>query len=112
MDIGEGRMGHADEEQPYKPMSLHEFRRRHRGPLRNANAEVKESTARLDRLAVWITTDVGTMGFFLIISLWTAAWLGWNWFVPPAPQFDAPMGFAFGLFLSNLMQILLMPLIM
>jgi uncharacterized membrane protein len=105
-------MGHAEEEQPHKPMSLHEFRRRHRRPLRSVNAQVKESTARLDRLAVWITTHVGTMGFFLIISLWTVAWLGWNWFAPPALQFDAPMGFVFWLFLSNLIQILLMPLIM
>src|SRR5262245_10271447 len=105
-------MGHADEEHPRRPMSLNEFRRRHRRPLRNINADVKESTARLDRLALWITTHVGTMGFFLTISLWTVAWLGWNWFAPRALQFDAPMGFVFWLFLSNLIQILLMPLIM
>jgi uncharacterized membrane protein len=96
---------------PHKPMSLHEFRRR-RKPLRNINAEVKESTSRLDRLAVWITTHVGTMGFFIITLVWTVVWLGWNWFAPPALQFDSPMGFVFWLFLSNLIQILLMPLIM
>jgi len=97
---------------PHKPMSLPEFRRRHRKPLRNINVEVRESTTLLDRLAVWITTHVGTMGFFLIVLLWTIAWLGWNWLAPPALQFDAPMGFVFWLFLSNLIQILLMPLIM
>ena len=89
------------ESMPHKPMSLQEFRRRHRKPPRNINVEVKESTTRLDRLAVWITTHVGTMGFFLIILLWTIAWLGWNWFAPPALQFDAPMGFVFWLFLSG-----------
>src|SRR5215467_5484870 len=97
---------------PHKPLSLQEFRRRHRKPPRNINVAVKESTTRLDRLAVWITTHVGTMGFFLIVLLWTIAWLGWNWLAPPVLQFDAPMGFVFWLFLSNLIQILLMPLIM
>jgi len=96
---------------PRKPLSLDEFRKRRR-PLRRINAEVKEKLSRLDRLAVWITTHVGTMGFFLIILLWTITWLGWNFFAPPALQFDSPMGFVFWLFLSNLIQILLMPLIM
>jgi len=105
-------MADPQESVPHKPMSLHDFRRLHRKPLRNINAELKENTTPLDRLAVWITTHVGTMGFFLIILVWTVAWLGWNWLAPPALQFDAPMGFVFWLFLSNLIQILLMPLIM
>jgi uncharacterized membrane protein len=39
-------------------------------------------------------------------------WLGWNLLAPPSLQFDAPMGFVFWLFISNLIQIMLMPLIM
>lgn len=105
-------MDNAHQELPHKPMSLLEFRKHHRRPLRNINVEMKERLSGLNRLAVWITTHVGTMGFFLIILIWTVAWLGWNWFAPPALQFDAPMGFVFWLFLSNLIQILLMPLIM
>ena len=58
------------------------------------------------------TDRVGTMGFFLIIFFWTAFWLTWNFLAPPRLQFDAPMGFVFWLFISNLIQILLMPLIM
>lgn len=92
-------------------MSLAEIKRRRR-PLRDVNKETKEKLTRLDRLAVWITTRVGTMGFFLIIFTWTAFWLGWNLLVPIEMQFDAPMGFVFWLFISNLIQILLMPLIM
>ena len=66
----------------------------------------------MDRLAVWITENVGTMGFFLVILGWTVLWLGWNLLAPVRLQFDPPMGFVFWLFISNLIQILLMPLIM
>ncbi len=79
---------------------------------RNIIKEVNENAGRLEKTAVWITDKVGTMGFFLIIFLWTAFWLGWNFLAPKELQFDPPMGFVFWLFLSNLIQILLMPLIM
>ena len=36
----------------------------------------------------------------------------WNLLAPPESQFDAPMASAFWLFLSNVLQMLLMPLIM
>jgi uncharacterized membrane protein len=104
-------MHKASDRQPMKPMSLHEFKLRRR-PMRNVNREVHESLSRLDRLALWITNHVGTMGFFLVIFAWTVFWLGWNFLAPAALQFDQPMSFVFWLFLSNLIQILLMPLIM
>jgi uncharacterized membrane protein len=94
-----------------KPISLHEFRKRRR-PLRNINLEMHEKRTRLDRLALWITSHVGTMGFFLAIFAWTVFWLSWNLLAPDRLKFDPPMGFVFWLFLSNLIQILLMPLIM
>jgi uncharacterized membrane protein len=79
---------------------------------RNVIKEANENAGRLEKTAVWITNKVGTMGFFLIIFIWTAFWLGWNFLAPKELQFDPPMGFVFWLFLSNLIQILLMPLIM
>jgi uncharacterized membrane protein len=94
-----------------KPITLHEFRRR-RKPLRNINVDLRHRRSQLDRLALWITSHVGTMGFFLIILAWTVIWLGWNLLAPDRYKFDPPMGFIFWLFLSNLIQILLMPLIM
>jgi len=94
-----------------RPMSLDEFRKR-RKPIRNVNKEQKEKLKPLDKLALWITTQVGTMGFFLVIFVWTVLWLGWNLLAPKQLQFDPPMGFVFWLFISNLIQILLMPLIM
>ena len=81
-------------------------------PLRNTYAETMASLSAMDRLAVWITVHVGTMGFFLVIFAWTALWLGWNFLAPTSLQFDPPMGFVFWLFISNVIQILLMPLIM
>lgn len=96
---------------PKTPLSLEEFRKQI-APLRDVNKEIAAELGPLDRLAVWITEHVGTMGFFLIIFIWTALWLGWNFLAPKNLQFDPPMGFVFWLFISNMIQILLMPLIM
>jgi uncharacterized membrane protein len=83
-----------------------------RKPLRNVNREAFEKLSAMDRLACWITDRVGTMSFFLIVLIWTVLWLGWNFLAPENLQFDPPMGFVFWLFISNLIQLLLMPLIM
>ena len=85
---------------------------RERHPLRNTYRETLQKLGALDRLALWITQHVGTMGFFLLIAVWTAIWLSWNFLAPPRLKFDPPMGFVFWLFISNMIQILLMPLIM
>ena len=66
----------------------------------------------MGRLALWITSHVGTMGLFLIVFAWTVLWLGWNLLAQQSLRFDPPEGFVLWLFLSNLIQILLMPLIM
>ena len=81
-------------------------------PIRNANIEHKEGMTRLNRMAVWTTDRVGTMGFFLIILVWTMLWLGWNMFLPKALQFDPYPAFVLWLFISNMIQIFLMPLIL
>jgi uncharacterized membrane protein len=96
---------------PRPPLSVDEIIKR-RSPLRNVHKEVIEKLSPLDRLALWITIRVGSMGFFLVIFGWTVLWLGWNVLAPPALQFDPPMAFVFWLFISNVIQILLMPLIM
>jgi uncharacterized membrane protein len=90
--------------------SLEEIREEH--PLKNTYRETMANLSALDRVAVAITENVGTMGFFLLIFVWTAVWLGWNLLAPPRLQFDPPMAFVFWLFISNMIQILLMPLIM
>jgi uncharacterized membrane protein len=104
-------MNKAPSEVPGRPVSLTSFRE-HRKRLRNVNREASNNLSTLDGLACWITDRVGTMGFFLIVLIWTVVWLAWNLLVPRSLQFDPPMAFAFWLFISNLIQLLLMPLIM
>jgi uncharacterized membrane protein len=98
-------------EAPSRPVSLTSFREQ-RKRLRNVNREASNRLSTLDRVACWITDRVGTMGFFLIVLIWTIVWLAWNLLVPRGLQFDPPTAFAFWLFISNLIQLLLMPLIM
>jgi len=83
-----------------------------RVPLRNVSKTVEANTSALDKLALWITSHVGTMGFFIVIFVWTVLWLGWNLLAPKELQFDPPSAFVFWLFISNLIQLMLMPLIM
>jgi uncharacterized membrane protein len=66
----------------------------------------------LNRLALWITEHVGTMQFFLVIFVWTVTWLLWNMFAPKSLRFDPFPGFVLWLFISNMIQLFLMPLIM
>jgi uncharacterized membrane protein len=96
---------------PNPPTSLAELKHGRR-PLRNSHRQVMKSLDPMDRVAVWITDKVGTFGFFLVIFVWTFIWLAWNFLAPARLKFDPPMGFVFWLFISNVLQILLMPLIM
>jgi uncharacterized membrane protein len=93
------------------PPSIDELKKL-RKPLRSVNVEHQKGLSRLDRLAIWITDKVGTMGFFLVILVWTLVWLGWNTLAPTAVRFDPFPAFVLWLFLSNMIQIFLMPLIM
>lgn len=98
-------MGH------HLPKSLQEIKNIIK-PVRNANITHKEKLSRLDKIAMWITENVGTMGFFIIIFLWTILWLSWNTLAPVSARFDPYPAFVLWLFLSNMIQIFLMPLIM
>jgi uncharacterized membrane protein len=80
--------------------------------IRNVNIEHKKSLTRLEKFAVLITDKIGSMGFFIIICVWTFVWLGWNTLGPKESRFDPFPAFVLWLFLSNMLQIFLMPLIM
>jgi uncharacterized membrane protein len=86
-------------------------------PVQNANEVYKQGLSPLDRLAVSITDKVGSMGFFLAILGWTILWTGYNILASVVPglhwkSFDPFPAFVAYLLISNVIQILLMPLIM
>ena len=83
-----------------------------RKPIRNINIEYRQNLKKIDKLAIFITEKVGTIGFFLIIFSWTVLWLSWNVFAPTELCFDPFPAFVLWLFISNMIQIFLMPLIM
>jgi len=97
--------------QKHKPLPLTEIKKQ-RKQLRNANEVQKEKISAINRIALWITNHVGTMGFFIIIFIWTTCWLSWNTLAPTSLRFDPFPAFVLWLFMSNMIQIFLMPLIM
>ncbi|HYM65146.1 MAG TPA: DUF1003 domain-containing protein [Candidatus Sulfotelmatobacter sp.] len=81
-------------------------------PIKNVNVTHRQRLSKLDRLAIFVTEKIGTMGFFFIIFGWTVVWLGYNILAPVRLRFDPYPAFVLWLFISNLIQIHLMPLIM
>lgn len=95
----------------HHPLNLEAIKKL-RKPMRNVNEVHSGNLSRLERFAMWITKHIGTMGFFLIILWWTILWLSWNTLGPRLLRFDPYPAFVFWLFISNMIQIFLMPLIM
>ncbi|GAC1549479.1 MAG: hypothetical protein NVS2B7_25500 [Herpetosiphon sp.] len=86
-------------------------------PVKNANVVHREGLNALDRLALTMTNRVGSIGFFLVILVWTVIWTGYNFLASAVPRlgwvaFDPFPAFVAYLLMSNVIQILLMPLIM
>ena len=79
---------------------------------RHTRSRSVQDQSLLHRLALSITERVGTMFFFFAVLAWTLGWLSWNIFAPKALRFDPFPGFILWLFLSNMIQLFLMPLIM
>jgi len=95
-----------------KLKAAHEELKALRKPIHNVNAKHKESLSRLEQIAIKVTDHVGSVGFVLVIFTWTLLWLGWNTIAPVDLRFDPVPAFVLWLFISNMIQIFLMPLIM
>lgn len=80
--------------------------------VHNVNAQVSDSFSLMERVALFITQRVGSFGFFLLIVVWSAVWLLWNTHAPKGLRFDPAPAFVMWLFISNLIQLALLPLIM
>ncbi|HKU18617.1 MAG TPA: DUF1003 domain-containing protein [Candidatus Saccharimonadales bacterium] len=82
----------------------------HRHEPQNVNAQHQAGLGLQDRLALVITAAVGTMYAVYFFMAVLAGWMLWQGVVARHP-FD-PYPFAFLLFIGNIVQLLLMPLIM
>ena len=89
-----------------------ETMKKNRKSVRNVNVEHRENLSKINAIALQITERVGSMGFFIIIFSWTVTWLSWNVVAPSGLRFDPYPAFVLWLFISNMIQIFLMPLIM
>ncbi len=94
-----------------EPTSLETVRAR-RKQIRNVNVVHHEHLTKLQRFAIWITDHVGSMGFFILLFSWTALWFCWNILGPHQYRFDTVPSFVLWLFISNVLQLFLLPLIM
>jgi uncharacterized membrane protein len=92
------------------PVSVEELKKRREQILKKN--EMEKKTSMLGKIAIWITEHVGSMGFFIIIFCWTVSWLSWNIFAPKSLRFDPYPGFVLWLFISNMIQLFLMPMIL
>lgn len=63
-------------------------------------------------LATHITACVGTIYFFVAVLGLTAIWLLWNALGPKPWRFDPAPAYVLWLFISNLLQLTLLPLLM
>lgn len=80
--------------------------------MRDINAEHKSRLKKGEKLAIFVTKRVGTMGFFTLIGLWTTGWFLWNTLAPQEARFDPYPAFVLWLFISNMIQLFFLPLIM
>ena len=98
-------------EYKHNPPTLSELRA-HRKPIKHHYEEVVISFSLLERLAVKVTHGVGTLGFFFALSIWTFGWILWNIYGPIELRFDPAPAFGIWLIISNIIQLVLLPLIM
>lgn len=95
----------------HTPLSISQLREK-RLPVRNVNIEHREKLSTLERVALVVTENIGTMGFFFFILLFNTVWILWNVLAPKEMVFDTGWSFLILLFINNILQILFMPLIM
>jgi uncharacterized membrane protein len=77
---------------------------------RNTYQEVQARLGFQDRIALTVTGAIGTMYAVYVFAVFMGLWMAWQIAVGKA-AFD-PYPFAFLLFMGNIVQLLLMPLIM
>ncbi|MEK7461917.1 MAG: DUF1003 domain-containing protein [Patescibacteria group bacterium] len=98
-------------EYKHNPPTLAELRQS-RKLIKNDRIQHLMSLSVSERLAVFVHSHVGSVGFFLLLLFWTIFWLAWNIFAPMEYRFDPAPAFVIWLFTSNIIQLILLPVIM
>ena len=98
-------------EYKHNPPTLEELRAK-RKPVIQPHVEAEETFSALEKIAIKITHGVGTLDFFFLLVLWTLGWLWWNIYGPLDLRFDPAPAFVIWLIISNIIQLILLPLIM
>ena len=98
-------------EYKHNPPTLAEIRG-YRKPIKNDRIEHLRSLSFSERFAVFMHNHIGSLGFFFLILFWTVVWLIWNIYAPVKLRFDPAPAFVIWLFVSNILQLILLPLIM
>ena len=98
-------------EYKHNPPTLTELRQ-YRQPIKHPHHEARLKFSASESFALSVTNIVGSMGFFLILSVWTIGWLIWNVAAPIQMRFDPAPAFVIWLIISNIIQLVLLPLIM
>jgi len=80
--------------------------------IKNSNNIHIDKLTKFEKFGLSVVGRVGTVGFFIILISWTVIWLGWNMFAPSSFRFDPYPGFVLWLFMSNVLQLILLPLVM
>lgn len=83
-----------------------------RRPIKNTIEATQRTLSGSEKLAVYIAHHVGSIHFFFIFLIWSIGWLLWNLFAPLPYRFDPAPAFVIWLFLSNVVQLILLPLIL
>lgn len=95
----------------YNPPTLKELKHL-RKRMRRTDIEHKEKLSILERVAVAIARRIGSANFFLVLICITVSWLGWNILAPVPMRFDPYPAFVLWLFIVNVFQLMMLPLLM
>jgi len=80
--------------------------------VRNINIEQKARLSTLEKSALFASENIGTVGFFIFMLLWTIVWLTWNIWADDTLIFDPAPGYAWWFAITNAIQLLLLPLLL
>ena len=95
----------------HSPLSIEEIKKQ-RAPVKNINIEHVGKMTALEKAALYITQKIGAIGFFFALLAWTIIWLIWNTLMPDSFHFDPFPAFVLWVFISNVLQLFLLPLLM